>query len=220
MPPATPEQYREMLDAAQRRNYAYPAVNVSSSDTLNAALRGFAEAGSDGIIQVSIGAADAPCRIAGATRPRGTAALPLADVRRLGSPARGKPAYRRRTPAQCRAADVILELEVGLVGGEEDEFDNDGADPDRLYSTPADTLAVAQALGTGDRGRYLLASERCRQDEHRHRHAVRLHPCCRRPHVPQLRRSAQNRRRRRRQEEVRPAGLERRRTEGDGRPRP
>jgi fructose-bisphosphate aldolase class II len=74
MPPATPEQYREMLDAAQRRNYAYPAVNVSSSDTLNAALRGFAEAGSDGIIQVRIGAADAPCRIA-ERRARGE--LPL-----------------------------------------------------------------------------------------------------------------------------------------------
>jgi fructose-bisphosphate aldolase, class II len=58
MPLATPEQYREMLDAAHSRNYAYPAVNVSSSDTLNAALRGFAEAGSDGIIQVSIGAAE------------------------------------------------------------------------------------------------------------------------------------------------------------------
>jgi fructose-bisphosphate aldolase class II len=58
MPIATPEQFREMLDAARSRHYAYPAVNVSSSDTLNAALRGLAEAGSDGIIQVSIGAAE------------------------------------------------------------------------------------------------------------------------------------------------------------------
>jgi fructose-bisphosphate aldolase, class II len=37
---ATPEQFREMLDAAHDRHYAYPAVNVSSSDTLNAAPRG------------------------------------------------------------------------------------------------------------------------------------------------------------------------------------
>src|SRR6266536_2574456 len=55
MPVATPEQYAEMLDAARDGGYAYPAINVSSSETLNAALRGFAEAGSDGIVQVSTG---------------------------------------------------------------------------------------------------------------------------------------------------------------------
>ena len=55
MPVATPEQYRELIDAAKAGSYAYPAVNVSSSETLNAALRGFAEAGSDGIVQISTG---------------------------------------------------------------------------------------------------------------------------------------------------------------------
>ena len=58
MPIATPEKYAEMLDAAKSGLYAYPAINVSSSQTLNAALQGFAEAGSDGIIQVSTGGAD------------------------------------------------------------------------------------------------------------------------------------------------------------------
>src|SRR3954463_7294752 len=58
MPIATPEVYAEMLDKAKRESFAYPAINVSSSQTLNAALQGFAEAGSDGIVQVSTGGAD------------------------------------------------------------------------------------------------------------------------------------------------------------------
>src|SRR6204780_1545622 len=58
MPIATPDIYAQMLDRAKEHGFAYPAVNVSSSQTLNAALRGFAEAGSDGIIQVSTGGAE------------------------------------------------------------------------------------------------------------------------------------------------------------------
>ena len=58
MPIATPEIYASMLDRAKERGFAYPAINVTSSQTLNAALRGFAEAESDGIIQVSTGGAD------------------------------------------------------------------------------------------------------------------------------------------------------------------
>ena len=58
MPIATPEVYAQMLDAAKERSFAYPAINVSSSQTLNAALKGFADAGSDGIIQVSTGGAE------------------------------------------------------------------------------------------------------------------------------------------------------------------
>ena len=54
---ATPERYAQMLDAARRGGYAYPAINVTSTQTLNAALQGFAEAESDGIIQVSVGGA-------------------------------------------------------------------------------------------------------------------------------------------------------------------
>ena len=58
MPIATPEVYNQMLDSAKAGGYAYPAVNLTSSQTLNAALRGFAEAESDGIIQVSTGGAE------------------------------------------------------------------------------------------------------------------------------------------------------------------
>ncbi len=54
---ATPERYSAMLSAARDGGYAYPAINVTSSQTLNAALQGFAEAESDGIIQVSVGSA-------------------------------------------------------------------------------------------------------------------------------------------------------------------
>src|ERR1700740_240695 len=58
MPVATPEKYAEMLDAAKSKGFAFPAINVSSSQTLNAALQGFAEAGSDGIIQIYTGGAE------------------------------------------------------------------------------------------------------------------------------------------------------------------
>src|ERR671926_381255 len=58
MPIATPEVYSEMLDRAKASEFAYPAINVTSSETINAALRGFAEAGSDGIIQFSTGGAE------------------------------------------------------------------------------------------------------------------------------------------------------------------
>ena len=58
MPIATPEVYADMLDRAKAGSFAYPAVNVSSSQTLNAAIKGFADAGSDGIIQVSTGGAE------------------------------------------------------------------------------------------------------------------------------------------------------------------
>ncbi|HEX6476215.1 MAG TPA: class II fructose-bisphosphate aldolase, partial [Acidimicrobiales bacterium] len=40
MPIVTPERYAEMLDKAKAGGYAYPSVNVTSSETLNAALRG------------------------------------------------------------------------------------------------------------------------------------------------------------------------------------
>src|SRR5438445_7715080 len=58
MPIATPEVYAEMLDRAKGGEFAYPAINVTSSETLNAALRGFADAESDGIVQVSTGGAE------------------------------------------------------------------------------------------------------------------------------------------------------------------
>ena len=58
MPIATPEIYNEMLDRAKAGKFAYPAINVTSTQTLHAALRGFAEAESDGIVQISTGGAE------------------------------------------------------------------------------------------------------------------------------------------------------------------
>jgi fructose/tagatose bisphosphate aldolase len=58
MPIATPEVYGEMIDRAKSGSFAYPAINITSSQTLIAAMRGFAEAESDGIIQVSVGGAE------------------------------------------------------------------------------------------------------------------------------------------------------------------
>src|SRR4029453_16558610 len=55
---ATPDPYLEMVDAARGGGFAYPAVNVTSSETLNAAIRGFAEARSDGIVQITTSAAE------------------------------------------------------------------------------------------------------------------------------------------------------------------
>ena len=54
---ATPESYADMLDRAKAGKYAIPAINVTSSQTLSAALKGFADAESDGIVQISNGGA-------------------------------------------------------------------------------------------------------------------------------------------------------------------
>ena len=58
MPIATPEVYAQMLDTAKQQGFAFPAINVTSTQTLNAALKGFADAGSDGIVQISTGGAE------------------------------------------------------------------------------------------------------------------------------------------------------------------
>jgi fructose/tagatose bisphosphate aldolase len=80
MPIATPEIYAERLDRARDTGYAYPAINCTLSETINAALRGFADAGSDGFIQISTGGAEfgSGCGGAGSARraARRCAALP------------------------------------------------------------------------------------------------------------------------------------------------
>ena len=58
MPIASPEVYAEMLDRAKAGKFAYPAINCTSSQTIVAAIRGFAEAESDGIVQFSWGGAE------------------------------------------------------------------------------------------------------------------------------------------------------------------
>ena len=205
MPIATPEVYAEMLDKAKAGAFAYPAINVSSSQTLNAALRGFADAGSDGIIQISTGGAEYlsgptikdmvagsvafaayaaevaksyPVNVAlhtdhcpkdkldGFVRPliaisaervaRGE--LPLFQSHMWdGSavPLEENLEIAEELLAACAAARIILEIEVGVVGGEEDGIV--GAIDDKLYTTPEDALATVEALGIGDKGRYMTA---------------------------------------------------------------
>jgi fructose-bisphosphate aldolase, class II len=207
MPIATPQEYRDMIGAARAGEYAYPAVNVSSSETLNAALRGFAEARSDGIVQITTSAAKylsglhedmavgarafaelahllgerSPVLIALHTdhataervddflRPllresrrsveRGRqplfnshmfdgSELPLADNLRISA----------ELLSEANDIDVLLELEIGTVGGEEDGINNEHVARERLYTTREDALMVAETLGMGERGRYLLAA--------------------------------------------------------------
>jgi fructose-bisphosphate aldolase class II len=205
MPIATPEKYAEMLDAAKSSEFAFPAINVSSSQTLNAALAGFAEAGSDGIIQVSTGGAEYlsgptvkdmvtgsvafaayahevakkyPVNIAlhtdhcpkdkldGFVRP--LLDISLERVRGGQAPlfqshmwdGSAVPLEENLEIAQellKKAADahIVLEVEIGVVGGEEDGVEGGGGE--QLYSTTEDALATVAALGTGENGRYLTA---------------------------------------------------------------
>ncbi len=205
MPIATPDVYADMLDRAKLGRFAYPAINVTSSQTLHAALRGFAEAGSDGIVQVSTGGADFlsgatinnmvsgslafsafaaevgkkyPVNVAlhtdhcpkdkldGFVRP-----LLEASTERVG--AGGLPYFQshmwdgsavpleenlsiaRGLLALAATANVILEIEVGVVGGEEDGVV--GAMDEKLYTTPGDAVRTAEALGVDEHRRYLTA---------------------------------------------------------------
>jgi fructose-bisphosphate aldolase class II len=205
MPLATPDVYAEMLDKAKRDAFAYPAINVSSSQTLNAALKGFADAGSDGIIQVSTGGADYlsgpsvknmvsgsvafaayaaevaknyPVHVAlhtdhcpkdkldGFVRP--LLELSIERVKNGQDPLFGShmwdgsavPLEENLSIAEellekAAAAKIVLEIEVGVVGGEEDGVV--GAIDEKLYTTPGDALATVEALGTGEKGRYMTA---------------------------------------------------------------
>lgn len=207
MPIATPEQYNEMIDRAKAGKFAYPAVNVSSSQTAIAALQGFAEAGSDGIIQVSVGGAE---YLSGSTvkdRVAGSIALaefvhavadkypvnvalhtdhcakenleswvePLIEWDLENRVKKGlNPLFQshmwdgsavpvdenleiaKRLLEKTREAKKILEIEVGVVGGEEDGYSAD-VDEAKLFSTPEDGLKTAEALGLGENGRYITA---------------------------------------------------------------
>jgi len=206
MPIATAEVYAQMLDTAKERGFAFPAINVTSTQTLNAALKGFADAGSDGIVQISTGgaeylsgstvkdmvtgasalaefahvvAAKYPIHVAlhtdhcpkdkldGYMRPliaisqervsRGQeplfqshmwdgSAVPLAENLQIAAD----------LLAKCAAAHIVMEMEIGVVGGEEDGVV--GEMNEKLYTTPEDALATAEAVGLGERGRYILAA--------------------------------------------------------------
>ncbi|HET8616900.1 MAG TPA: class II fructose-bisphosphate aldolase [Actinomycetales bacterium] len=205
MPIATPDVYAAMLDAAKAGQYAFPAINVTSSQTLNAAIRGFAEAESDGIVQVSTGGAE---YLSGPTvkdMVAGSLALaayahevaksydvnialhtdhcpknkldgfvrPLLAISKERVDRGEEPLFQshmwdgsavpldenleiaRDLLEKAAAAKIVLEIEVGVVGGEEDGVV--GEINDKLYTTPEDALATAEALGLGENGRYLTA---------------------------------------------------------------
>ena len=205
MPIATPEVYRDMLDRAKDGSFAYPAINITSSSTINAAIRGFAEAGSDGIIQVSTGGAEFASGSNIKNMVTGSLALaafaeevaknypvnialhtdhcpepkldgfvrPLIEASAARVKAGGLPIFQshmwdgsavpldqnlqiaQELLEKCQAANIILEIEVGVVGGEEDGVANEIND--KLYSTPEDAVATVKALGAGEKGYYMTA---------------------------------------------------------------
>ncbi len=206
MPIASPEVYAQMLDRAKAGKFAYPAINCTSSQTIVAAIRGFAEAQSDGIVQVSWGGAEFASgqtvkdMVAGATalaefahsiakhydvnialhtdhcpkeklegfmeplivisQKRVTkgleplfqshmwdgSAVPLTENLDIAS----------RMLDACAKANIILEIEIGVVGGEEDGIE--ATHDAKLFSTVEDGLATVEALGLGERGRYMVAA--------------------------------------------------------------
>jgi fructose-bisphosphate aldolase class II len=204
---ATTEQYAALLDAASAGGYTLPAVNVTSSQTLNGTMRGLAEAGADGITQVTTGAAE---YLSGAANDMALGARALAEyarvladrypvliglhtdhappekfdgfVRPLIEESRRRrqrgeqPLFRShmfdgstlpltenlefsaRLLEELAPLNVVLEVESGVVGGEEDGIAGPEAGRSELYTTTEDLMEVVDALGAGDRGRYLLAA--------------------------------------------------------------
>jgi fructose-bisphosphate aldolase class II len=206
MPIATPEIYAQMLDRAKAGAFAYPAINVSSSQTLIGAIRGFAEAESDGIVQISWGGAEYMSGSTVKNMVDGSLALaeyahivaknykvnigihtdhcpaekldgfmrPLLKIGADRVKAGQKPLFNshmwdgsavsmdenmsiaNELIDAAVAAKTILEIEIGVVGGEEDgiEAKHDA----KLYSTPEDALLTIKTLGSGERGRYMVAA--------------------------------------------------------------
>lgn len=198
--------YRAMLDSAKKNHYAYPAFNITSSETANAVLLGLKEAKSDGIIQISTGGAEFASGLGVKNMAAGAIALadfvramaekydvnvalhtdhchpkyldsyliPLVEEterrRALGLPnlfnshmfdgselgLKENLEKSKQLLERCAKADIILEVEIGVVGGEEDGHDTSSVGKDKLYTTPEDMVATHKALS--NIGRYLLAA--------------------------------------------------------------
>ena len=206
MPIATPEVYNQMLDRAKEGRFAYPAINCTSSESVNAALRGFAEAESDGIIQFSTGGSEFGSGLSVKDMVVGASALaefahvvaekysinvalhtdhcpkdkldafvrPLIAISQERVDRGQNPLFQSHMwdgsavelhenldiaqdlLERVAKARMILEVEIGVVGGEEDGIS--AASDDKLYTAPGDYEATVDALGSGDKGRYLLAA--------------------------------------------------------------
>ncbi|MWV50484.1 class II fructose-bisphosphate aldolase [Rathayibacter sp. VKM Ac-2803] len=205
MPVATPDQYAEMLDKAKAGGFAYPAFNVSSSQTINAVLQGLTESGSDGIIQVTTGGADYFAGHTVKNRAAGAIAFakfatevaknypvtvalhtdhcpqnalegfvyPLIAASEEEVKAGREPLFQshmwdgsavpldenlaiaKEILPRVKNINAILEVEIGVVGGEEDGVSHDINE--HLYTTLDDAIATVEALGFGEQGRYMAA---------------------------------------------------------------
>jgi fructose-bisphosphate aldolase class II len=206
MPIATPEVYAEMLGRAKEHSFAFPAINCTSSETVNAALKGFADAGSDGIIQFSTGGAEFASGLGVKDMVTGAVGLaefayiladrypitvalhtdhcpkdkldsyvkPLLAISQKRVAGGRNPLFQshmwdgsavpidenleiaRELLKEAAAAKIILEIEIGVVGGEEDGVAQEIND--KLYTTPEDFEKTIDALGAGEHGKYLLAA--------------------------------------------------------------
>lgn len=206
MPVATPEQYAAMLDAAQKGGYAYPAVNITSLSTINGALKAFAEAGSDGIIQVSTGGGAFASGLSVKDEAYGAIVLaeavhrlaekydilvglhtdhchpekvdsflrPLLEESRKRIAAGQGPLFNshmfdgsvvdlnenleisKGLLKECAELGIILEIEAGCVGGEEDGHDTSGLPAEKLYTSPEEMLLVYETLN--GLGRFMFAA--------------------------------------------------------------
>ncbi|WP_327142665.1 class II fructose-bisphosphate aldolase [Nocardia sp. NBC_01327] len=206
MPIATPEIYAEMIARAKENSFAFPAINCTSSETINAAIKGFADAGSDGIIQFSTGGAEFGSGLGVKSMVTGAVALaefahviaaeyditialhtdhcpkdkldtfvrPLLAISAERVKAGQNPLFQshmwdgsaipidenleiaKELLKQCHAANIILEVEIGVVGGEEDGVEAEINE--KLYTSPEDFQKTIDALGAGENGKYLLAA--------------------------------------------------------------
>ena len=206
MPIATPEAYRQMLENAKTGSYAFPAINCVGSEAINAALKGFADAGSDGIIQFSTGGAEFGSGLGVKDMVTGAVALaefahvvaekypitvalhtdhcpkdkfdtyvrPLLAISAERVAKGNNPLFQshmwdgsavpidenlsvaKELLKEAAAAKIILEIEIGVVGGEEDGVEAEIND--KLYTTPEDFEKTIEALGAGEHGKYLLAA--------------------------------------------------------------
>ena len=207
MPVVDFEKYCAMLDRATKGKFAYPAINVASIETINAALEGFAAAKSDGIIQVSSGAAEFA---SGSLKKMNVGAASLAEhTHRVAAHydinvalhsdhcvpgkldtfmlplveeterrrADGKPSLFQShmfdgselpldknmdtavgLMKRLQKNRQILEIEAGVVGGEEDGMDHSGAPKEKLYTTPEDMVAVYEAMAKVPSAKYMFAA--------------------------------------------------------------
>lgn len=206
MPVANYQQYCQMLDRAKKERFAFPAINVTSTSTANAALKAFADMKSDGIIQVSTGGGKFAAGLAVGDMVLGAISLaqhvrlmaeklnvcialhtdhchpdkvnsfllPLIEEtekrRKQGLPnlfnshmydgsvvpLEENIKQSKELLKRCAASEIILEIETGVVGGEEDGVNNEGIPSDKLYTTPEEMVEVARELRP--LGRYMYAA--------------------------------------------------------------